>query len=56
LKIAEKSNLLLSEEQKDSLDEMTTFNIKARYPDYKNRFYKKASKEFTEYYIIMIIM
>lgn len=53
-KIAEKANLGLSEEQKDFLDEVTTFNIKARYPDYKNRFYKKASREFTEHYIIEI--
>jgi len=34
-KIAEKGNLVLSEEQKDLLDEVTTFNIKSRYPDYK---------------------
>ncbi|MBM4145016.1 MAG: HEPN domain-containing protein [Nitrospira sp.] len=41
----------LTEEQKDFLDEVTTFNIKARYPDYKGRFYKKATKKFTEHYI-----
>jgi HEPN domain-containing protein len=49
--LAEKSNLQLSEEQKDFLDEVTTFNIKARYPDYKNRFYKKATRQFTEKYM-----
>ena len=43
-KIAQRSGLLLTEAQKDFLDEVTTFNIKARYPDYRNRFYKKASK------------
>lgn len=53
-KIAEKANPALSERQKDFLDEVTTFNIKARYPDYKNRFYRKATKEFTEMYIIKI--
>ncbi len=53
-KIAEKGNLDLSEKQKDFLDEVTTFNIKARYPDYKNRFYRKATKEFTENYIAKI--
>ncbi len=52
--IAEKANLALSEKQKDFLDEVTTFNVKARYPDYKNRFYRKATKEFTEMYIIKI--
>jgi len=53
-KIAENANLPLSENQKDFLDEVTTFNIKARYPDYKNRFYRKATKEFTERYITKI--
>ncbi|MBW1679136.1 MAG: HEPN domain-containing protein [Deltaproteobacteria bacterium] len=53
-KIAEKGNLVLSEKQKDFLDEVTTFNIKSRYPDYKERFYKKATKEFTENYIFKI--
>src|SRR3972149_6948747 len=48
LKLAEKGNLTLSEKEKDFLDEVTTFNIKARYPDYKNRFYKKAIKDFAE--------
>ena len=50
-KIAEEARLELSEKQKDFLAEVTTFNIKARYPDYKGRFYKKASKKFTEHYI-----
>jgi HEPN domain-containing protein len=53
-KIAEKADLTLSENQKDFLDEVTTFNIKARYPDYKNRFFRKATKEFTEIYITKI--
>jgi len=53
-KIAEKANLTLSESQKDFLDEVTTFNMKARYPDYKNRFYRKATKGFTEMYITKI--
>jgi len=49
--IALKSKLKLTEEQKNLLDEVTTFNIKARYPDFKGRFYKKATKSFTETYI-----
>ena len=53
-KIAEKGNLALSEKQKDFLDEVTTFNIKARYPDYKNRFYRKATREFAEAYVNQI--
>lgn len=51
LRIAEDIKLGLTEKQKDFLAEVTTFNIKARYPDYKGRFYKKASKRFAERYI-----
>ncbi|MCP5006775.1 MAG: HEPN domain-containing protein [Planctomycetes bacterium] len=53
-KIAEMAKLQLTEAQKDLLDEVTTFNIKARYPDYKGRFHKKATKKFTEKYILNI--
>ena len=41
LRLAEKTDLPLSEVQKDSLILLTTFNINARYPDYKQDFYKK---------------
>ncbi|MEW6027069.1 MAG: HEPN domain-containing protein [Planctomycetota bacterium] len=50
LQIAEEAGLELSDEQKDLLLEVTTFNLKARYPDYKQRFYKKATKEFAALY------
>ena len=46
-RLAEKAKLILTEEQKDFLDLVTTFNIKARYPDYKKKFYKKCTKGFT---------
>lgn len=48
LQIAEKTHLILSEEQKNFLDLVTTFNIKTRYSDYKLNFYKKCTKEYTE--------
>jgi HEPN domain-containing protein len=51
LKIAEMARLELSYEQRVFLDEVTTFNIRARYPDYKRGFYKKATKEFAEKYL-----
>jgi HEPN domain-containing protein len=38
VEIAVKANLDLSMEQKGFLVELTTFNLSARYPDYKNRF------------------
>ena len=40
LRIAERSKLDLTEEQKDFLVTVTTFNIQARYNDIKMDFYK----------------
>ena len=34
----------------DMLDVITTFNIEARYPDYKREFYKRCTKEFASEY------
>ena len=51
LRLAEKSELKLNQEQKDVLDTITTFNINARYDDYKLQFYKMCTKEFTEKWI-----
>ncbi len=51
LKIAGMAKLELSHEQKVFLDEVTTFNVKARYPDYKMDLYKRATQAFTERYI-----
>ena len=48
LRLAEKMDLLLTEEQKDTLLLITTFNINVRYPDYKYEFYKKCTKKYTE--------
>ncbi len=31
-----------------NLDLISNFNINARYPDYKQAFYKKCTKEYTE--------
>ncbi|MBU0599169.1 HEPN domain-containing protein [bacterium] len=48
LRLAEKTDLSLTEEQKDDLVLITTFNINVRYPDYKHEFYQKCTKEYTE--------
>lgn len=53
-KISKKSGLVITEEQNDLLDAVTAFNIRARYPDYKGEFHKKATKKFTECYIKQI--
>ncbi|NLJ40051.1 MAG: HEPN domain-containing protein [Clostridiales bacterium] len=47
LRLAELSKIETSEKQKDVLDLITTFNISARYPDYKQSFYERCNKEFT---------
>jgi HEPN domain-containing protein len=48
LKIAKDARLQLSVDQENFLLEVTTYNIKARYPDYKQRFARKATREFTQ--------
>ena len=51
LRLAEKSKLLLSEEQQDFLDTVSTFNIRARYDDYNLEFYKICSEKFTKSWV-----
>ena len=51
LRLAEKSQLQLSQEQKDFLVSVTTFNIRARYDDQKLDFYKTCTKKFTTEWI-----
>lgn len=50
LRFAEMSGIKFSTKQLDLLDEINTFNIEARYNDYKFQFYKKATKEYTQKY------
>lgn len=47
LQLAEKAGIETNNRQKDLLDLITTFNISVRYPDYKNSFYIKCTKEYT---------
>ena len=47
LLIAQKTDLKLTDEQKDFLNLLTTFNIKGRYFDYSLEFYKKCTHRFT---------
>ncbi len=49
-KLAHISGLDFNEEQNEFLNEITTFNIKTRYDDYKYSFYKKATKSYAEKY------
>ncbi|TVQ96679.1 MAG: HEPN domain-containing protein [Desulfovibrionales bacterium] len=54
LKIAKDAGLKLSVDQENFLLEVTTYNIKARYPDYKQRFARKATREFTQAKVVQI--
>jgi hypothetical protein len=47
LLLAEKAGIDTTRRQKDLLDLITTFNISARYPDYKRSFYLKCTPEYT---------
>ena len=50
-RLAELSKLEITEEQSDWLDKITTFNINARYDDYKREFYSLCNEEFTREWI-----
>lgn len=51
LRLAEKSNLELTDERKVNLVTVTAFNINTRYDDYKMSFQKKCTPEFTTQWI-----
>ena len=46
-KLAKAAELESNESIKDSFDIISSFNIEARYPDYKKEFYQKCDKKFT---------
>ena len=46
LLLSERAGLETSEGRKDLLDTITTFNISARYPDYKSLFYRKCTRAY----------
>jgi len=48
LRLASKTDLVLSEEQSEWFDRLTTFNINTRYDSYKQEFNKLCTKEFAE--------
>jgi len=51
LLLAKEAGLELNDSQFEQFAEINTFNIEARYPDEKFKFYKKCTFEFTEKYI-----
>lgn len=53
-RLSDKAGLQLSEDQKDILDTISTFNLQARYDDYSMSFHRKCTKTFTEQWIKQI--
>lgn len=47
LRLAKMVGLIIDDTQSDWLDTITTFNISARYENYKEEFYKKCTPDFT---------
>lgn len=51
VRLAEKAGLALTEDQKDVLDTISTFNLQVRYDDYKMSFHRKCTRTFTAQWI-----
>ena len=47
VRLSERAEIQIGIEEKEDLAEISTFNIAARYDDYKLQFYKKATFEYT---------
>jgi HEPN domain-containing protein len=50
-RLAKLAKLDFTDDQKRLLDTITTFNLNARYEDYKQDFYKKCTFDFTNIWI-----
>ena len=55
VRLQEIAGLKLPEKEIDLLDEINDFNIRARYPEYKLRFYKLCTRTYTKSCIDKII-
>lgn len=49
--LSEKAVISINDKEKEELAEISTFNIAARYDDYKLKFYKKATKNYANLWI-----
>ncbi|NTW31158.1 MAG: HEPN domain-containing protein [Bacteroidetes bacterium] len=54
MRIIEKTELLVTEEQKLFFNTVTTFYLNARYEDYKFHFSRKCTPEYTDHWINQI--
>lgn len=51
VRLVEKTGVLVLDQYKKELAEISTFNIQTRYDDYKLSFYKKVTKQFSLRYL-----
>ncbi len=51
VELAKRAEIEMPESQLADLNEISSFNISARYDDYKKNFYKKANKEYADLWI-----
>jgi len=54
VELAKLARLGLAEADMNLLAEVNRFNIRARYPDYKLKFYQECTKEYTTKYLMKI--
>jgi HEPN domain-containing protein len=50
-RLAELSDIAMTDEQSDWLDKVTSFNMNARYDDYKREFYLLCTEDFAKEWI-----
>ena len=48
--LAEKPGIAFSKEHKNLIADLNNFNLEARYPEWKSKFYKIATKNYSEKY------
>jgi Ca2+-dependent lipid-binding protein len=48
VRLAEKINITLSDNRKNTLIKITAYNLEARYPEYTRDFRKQCTKEHTK--------
>ncbi|MEE4356569.1 MAG: HEPN domain-containing protein [Desulfococcaceae bacterium] len=54
VKLAENTTLVLSDEQKTLFNDVNSFNLEVRYPDVRQEFYRKCTKDFADGYFTKI--
>ncbi len=50
-RIARDTDLIFTDEEKEFLAEVSSFNLEVRYPDYKKRFNEICTKDFADKYL-----